>query len=142
MTFAPGHPYRWQPGKSANPGGVPKDDIGTLARKLTNVALRALVLDLAVPERRQGAAREILDRGWGKPAQAIMAQVNTQLTVSGIDKPPDITETYEEWLTRRRAELDELERAAIVLESTVNGERPAVKSESAVREERRELKFR
>jgi hypothetical protein len=64
-----------------------------------------------------------------------MAQVNTQLTVSGIDKPPDITETYEEWLTRRRAELDELERAAIGLESTEHGERPAGGNESAITRE-------
>jgi len=98
----------------------------SLARRLTIPALRALTLDLAVPERRAFAANSILDRGWGKPAQAILAQVNNQLTVTGIDKPPEITETYEEWLIRRRTELDELERAAIGIESSGLQERAMV----------------
>ena len=120
----------------------------SLARRLTIPALRALTLDLAVPERRAFAANSILDRGWGKPAQAILAQVNNQLTVTGIDKPPEITETYAEWLIRRRTELDELERAAIgiesaereegalVIESAGNTAR-AVKTESTIDAERK-----
>jgi hypothetical protein len=35
------------------------------------------------------------------------------VTVTGIDKPPEITESYEDWLERRRNELDELEHAAL-----------------------------
>jgi hypothetical protein len=51
------------------------------------------------------AAIALLDRGWGKPPQAILAQVDAKLTLGGIDAPPMINETDTEWLARRRAEL-------------------------------------
>jgi len=108
---------RWKPGHVGNPGGRYSyhNTLESKARKLTDKALEALVLDLAVPDRRAAAACAILDRGWGKPAQAIAAQIHGHLTVSGIDRPPEITETYEEWLERRRTELDAIEQAAITV---------------------------
>ena len=96
---------RFKPGNTL--GGRKPDTLADKARKLTDLALQALVLDLAVPERRANAARELLDRGWGKPAVSLTAQVDSTLTVSGIDAPPrhDTIESAEQWLIRRRNEL-------------------------------------
>jgi hypothetical protein len=106
----------FKPGQSGNPGGRPKSDVVSLARQHTPEAVNRLVAlmrqddDLGIAVQ---ATTVLLDRGWGKPAQAILAQVNSQMTVTGIDKPPEITESYEDWLERRRKELDELEHAAL-----------------------------
>jgi hypothetical protein len=51
------------------------------------------------------AATALLDRGWGKPAQAITANVNTSMFVGGIDGPPQIEGSWEDWLAQRRQEL-------------------------------------
>jgi hypothetical protein len=66
-------------GKSGNPGGRPKlpEDIKhvrELARKYTASAVAALVevLDGDSAAARVAAANAILDRGWGKPEQAIV----------------------------------------------------------------------
>lgn len=62
-------------GKSGNPGGRPKSDVGAplkeLARSHTAAALDTIVRALkAKGERTRVAAAEILlDRGWGKPSQ-------------------------------------------------------------------------
>jgi hypothetical protein len=68
---------RFTKGKSGNPGGRPKEiaDLKALARVHTELALKVLV-DIIKDKQRSGnarvaAAREILDRGYGKPAQAI-----------------------------------------------------------------------
>ena len=63
----------WPPGRSGNPGGRPKAalDIQALAREHTPDAIRALVAALANPRERVAAAVALLDRGWGKPIQAI-----------------------------------------------------------------------
>lgn len=67
----------WEKGKSGNPGGRPKDMLGlrVLARKHTVEAVRTLVQimksKLAPEAARVSAATAILDRGYGKPAQAI-----------------------------------------------------------------------
>jgi hypothetical protein len=64
-------------GQSGNPGGRPKEvaDIKALARAHTDVALSALVAIVkdkgASANARVAAASAILDRGYGKPAQAI-----------------------------------------------------------------------
>jgi hypothetical protein len=86
--------------------------------------------------------------GWrDRDAADMRVAANATVIIGGIDKPPEITETYEEWLIRRRTELDELERAAIgtessgsqeialVIESAGNTAR-AAKTASAVRPER------
>jgi hypothetical protein len=91
------------------------ENIHELAREhAPEVIARLLVLmrqdddrDIAL-----AAANSLLDRGYGRPPQAILATVNGGLTVSGIDAPPPIiNETDEQWLERRRAELAALEHA-------------------------------
>jgi hypothetical protein len=54
--------------------------------------------DSAVP-----AAVALLDRGIGKPAIMMLAQINGQIAVGGIDRRP--RESLEAWLARRRKEL-------------------------------------
>jgi hypothetical protein len=77
---------------------------------LTGVALERLLylVDHAKDQRVQlDAASEILNRGWGRPHQAIAvaAHVTAQ---GGIDAPPapQTLEDAEAWLARRRKELD------------------------------------
>lgn len=58
----------WAKGVSGNPGGRPKG-IAAKAREHTDKALEVLTtaLDDADPRVRVTAAKEVLDRGWGKP---------------------------------------------------------------------------
>ena len=127
MPFKKGNTYRFPHGASGNPGGVPKDTLENIARKLTDVAMRALVLDLNEPEKRYNAACAILDRGWGKPAQAITGSLTHTLAVGGIDRPP--RETLEEWLARRATTLDALDAPAEpVSDANVVEEIPPVSS--------------
>ena len=64
-------------GQSGNPGGRPKavmPDGRTLseaAREHSPEALRVLVEALGNPDTALAAAKEILDRGFGRPAQAL-----------------------------------------------------------------------
>ena len=68
---------RFKPGQSGNPGGRPKvlAQVRELAREKSVEAINTLVAimrDEAQDARaRVAAANAILDRGWGKPAQAI-----------------------------------------------------------------------
>ena len=66
-------------GKSGNESGRPKVDkeVQELARKNSKAAIQKLVelMDNAEDERVQmAAADKILDRAWGKPAQAITGE--------------------------------------------------------------------
>lgn len=67
---------RFAKGHSGNPGGMPKGfaEVRALAREHTTDAIAALV-DVAksggFEPARVSAAVAILDRGWGKPAQAV-----------------------------------------------------------------------
>jgi len=76
----------FKPGKSGNPGGRPKRpqtiearkiiaDVKAAARELTQDALDTLKDALTAPTApwaaRVAAATSILDRGWGKPGQAV-----------------------------------------------------------------------
>lgn len=65
----------FQKGNTLNPGGRPKlaKDIIELARKACPQAIKALVdlLDHPDPKIRKSAADSVLDRGIGKPAQAV-----------------------------------------------------------------------
>ena len=107
MPFAPANPHRFKPGQSGNPSGRPAETLEQKARKLTDPALKALVLDLADPDKRAFAACAILDRGWGKPTQSVNAVVNATHYVGGVDLPP--RETLEQWLQRRKEELRRLD---------------------------------
>ena len=65
--------HQFKPGQSGNPGGVPKQrkDIGDKALREADNALKRVVELLASTDEKiaMAAAREILDRGVGKPAQ-------------------------------------------------------------------------
>jgi hypothetical protein len=99
----------FKPGQSGNPRGRPPliDDIHALAREHAPAAIKALVDALRDKDRAIPAAIALLDRGYGRPPQAVFAHVNGTLHVGGIDAPP--RESLEVWLERRKRELDALE---------------------------------
>jgi hypothetical protein len=102
---------------SGNPSGMGKAaaDVIQAAREHTVAAVARLVALMQQDDDRNvalAAATALLDRGHGRPPQAILAQVHASTVQSGIDKPPEITESYEDWLLRRRKELAELEAEA------------------------------
>ena len=63
-------------GKSGNPGGRPKgyQEMQAAARKHTAAALATLVAALSDEKLCVSAATALLDRGWGKPAQAMTGE--------------------------------------------------------------------
>ena len=72
-----GKPF--EKGKSGNPGGRPKavTEVRDLARQHTEIAIAALVAIATTSESdaaRVAAASALLDRGWGKPAQAVTGE--------------------------------------------------------------------
>jgi hypothetical protein len=82
------------------------------ARNLTTEALDRLVELMRQDNDRAlalNAATEILNRGWGKPAQSLAIAAEITTNVGGIDRPPVINESAAEWLARRRVELAALE---------------------------------
>jgi hypothetical protein len=87
-------------------------DVIQAAREHTVAAVARLVALMQQDDDRNvalAAANALLDRGYGRPPQAVLAQVHASTVQCGIDKPPEITECYEDWLQRRRQELDLLE---------------------------------
>jgi hypothetical protein len=103
----------FQPGQTGNPGGRAKPgslDIAALARSKAPKAIAALERALDDPKHYVAAAIALLDRGFGRPAQAITATDNTQ----------SITFQH---LVAARAFSDELarERAAAENAPTISG---------------------
>src|SRR5215475_487014 len=88
----------WKPGRSANPGGRPKNvaNVQELARSYTAAAIETLAKALADPKLRVQAAVAILDRGWGKPTQPLAndAEQPVQFVIRG----PAPVSNVEEWL--------------------------------------------
>lgn len=70
-------PTAWKPGQSGNPSGRPRvvGHVRDLARKQTAKAIRTLTAIMddssARDTARVTAATALLDRAWGRPAQAI-----------------------------------------------------------------------
>lgn len=73
-------------GASGNPGGRPKG-IAAKAREHTDTAMQVLVEGMADDDHkvRIAAAREVLDRGWGKPV-TMTADVTKKLDDLGDDE--------------------------------------------------------
>lgn len=67
----------WQKGQSGNPGGRRRQDyrIKEVAQQYTSEALKTLLEIMRNKRTAAGARvlaiRELLDRGWGKPAQSV-----------------------------------------------------------------------
>ena len=70
----------FQKGRSGNPGGRPKEDgdVKALARQHTDEAVKRLAQWLRSdnPKASVSAAIALLDRGYGKPAQAIVGDAS------------------------------------------------------------------
>ena len=88
---------RFQPGRSGNPGGRHKGvaEVMALARTYTKAAIETLVgimQDEQAPKHaRVAAASAILDRGYGKPPQAVEHSGDGVVlqVVTGILRAPD-----------------------------------------------------
>lgn len=63
----------FQPGQSGNPAGRRREDssLREMARAHTEAAINTLVEALKNERNCVAAAQALLDRGWGKPVQAI-----------------------------------------------------------------------
>lgn len=96
-------------GQSGNPGGRPKvvladgKTLADLARQHTEEALQTMLSVMrdaaAPPTARMNAAAAVLDRGWGRPAQAV--------EIVQVEAPPEVIDPEE----ARRAIARYLERA-------------------------------
>jgi hypothetical protein len=77
----------FKPGNRANPGGRPKAIISLveLARAQTEESIKTLVAvrdDTTAPAAaRVGASNALLDRGWGKPAQAVTQTIEQRRNI-------------------------------------------------------------
>ena len=91
----------FRPGQSGNPNGRPKvvADVQNAAREHSSEALDTLAQIMRNPKApaaaRTSAACALLDRGYGKPSQAIEA-TNTNVIYTISDQPM----TEEEWTER------------------------------------------
>ena len=86
----------FRPGQVTNPRGRPKSvaEVRDLARKYTVEAIETLVEIMrdaqCTPAVRVAAANALLDRGHGRPPQAIETSHDTTLVVmTGIGRAPD-----------------------------------------------------
>jgi Flp pilus assembly protein TadD len=74
----------WVPGRSGNPGGRPRAvvEVRDLARGCTEAAVATLLEIMTNPKApaaaRVAAAVAVLDRGWGRPPQAVAVAVEAR----------------------------------------------------------------
>jgi hypothetical protein len=89
----------WRPGQSGNPNGraKPEVDIAALARKHGPrcIEVAARLLASKDEKMRLAAAVALLDRGWGRPAQAITGENGQPLQIDfrWADSVPTVTIT-------------------------------------------------
>jgi Family of unknown function (DUF5681) len=104
-TAASGPPaHWWRPGQSGNPAGRKRDDVEVrlIARKFTREAIQTLATIMR--DKRQAgrarvdAAEALLNRGWGRPEQAIaltgdagaaLAAISIALHLEGAPPPAE-----------------------------------------------------
>lgn len=100
-----GRPFK--KGQSGNPGGRPKAavDVRELARAHAPDAIKALVEALKDPKTKVAAATAILDRGYGKPVQAVEGTEGPAIKVSVEDARNEL----ERLITRFAPSSDETE---------------------------------
>lgn len=103
---------KFKPGQSGNPSGRPKllVEVQKLTREHGLEAVQKLVelmRNCPDPKIQMHAAKELLDRGFGKAAQIVEVSSNEGLNIQFVDGPPQ-DKSYEAWLQRKRAELDVL----------------------------------
>lgn len=89
---------RWTKGQSGNPGGRPKDsELREAARAHTKDAIATLVSVMknkkAPAAARVTAACALLDRGYGKPNQAITGEDGEPLTIRIVRLADDDADT-------------------------------------------------
>ena len=90
-------------GKSGNPGGRPKSaHLSELARAETDACIQTLVKirdsARAPAAARIAAARELLDRGYGKASQSVALGQDPDLAPVQIEQPLRPTLTRDQWL--------------------------------------------
>jgi hypothetical protein len=80
---------RFVPGVSGNPGGRPKenDEVKQLARQHTEAAITRLVqwMQDDNPKASVAACIALLDRGWGRPTQAISGEGGGPIDVNLVE---------------------------------------------------------
>lgn len=94
-------------GQSGNPGGRPKesDDVRELARQHGPDAIAKLVswMNSDNPKASVSASQALLDRGYGKPVQAI--EHSGELETVYVARMPSNSKTMDEWQTSHANKL-------------------------------------
>ena len=97
----------WGPGQSGNPGGRPKvaAEIRDLAREYGSKAIERLValVDSRNPAIALRAAEAVLDRGYGRPLQAMKLTEDPPEKPKTLDLQKLTDEEFKEFMNARKA---------------------------------------